>query len=240
MTERQQKLLIAIIKEFIESAEAVGSVNLVNKYRLNVSSATIRNEMAELMKLGYIEKPYSSAGRVPTTLAYKLFVDDLLSDDDDLDTTLASMIRESIYSNRFDIDEMIYSSLTSLYEITGNVSMALLGNRIYHSGLARIPTQPEFKQVKELCRLINVLEDRLLLKSILELKDKNQNVRVLFGEDTKIEIFKNMVIVYSPIFISDNQEGYIGIIGPRRIDYTKVIPAVEYVADSINEISNNW
>ena len=75
MTDRQFKLLQAIIREFIESAEAVGSVNLVRKYRLNVSSATIRNEMAELMKQGYIEKPHTSAGRVPTTRGYKLFVD---------------------------------------------------------------------------------------------------------------------------------------------------------------------
>ena len=59
MTPRQRKLLQAIINEFIESAEAVGSVNLVNKYRLDVSSATIRNEMAELMRQGYLMKPHS-------------------------------------------------------------------------------------------------------------------------------------------------------------------------------------
>jgi heat-inducible transcriptional repressor len=240
MTDRQFKLLQAIIREFIESAEAVGSVNLVRKYRLNVSSATIRNEMAELMKQGYIEKPHTSAGRVPTTRGYKLFVDSVMDEIDELDVALAALIKEKLLTSRFNADELLYTALNSLYEITGNVSMALVDNRIYHAGLARIPTVPEFRQVQELCNLIEVLEDRLLLKKIFELEDTADNVRVLFGEDTDIAVFKHMTIIYSPIELYNQKEGYIGIIGPERMNYTKVIPAVEFVANNINNLVSGW
>ena len=157
MTDRQFKLLQAIIREFIESAEAVGSLNLVNKYKLNVSPATIRNEMAELMKQGYIEKPHTSAGRVPTTRGYKLFVESIMDELEELDVADAAVIREKLFASRFDQDEVLYNALNTLYEFTGNVSMALIDNKIYHAGLARIPTLPEFKQVQELCNLIQVL-----------------------------------------------------------------------------------
>lgn len=240
MTDRQFKLLQAIIREFIESAEAVGSMNLVNKYKLNVSSATIRNEMAELMKQGYIDKPHTSAGRVPTTRGYKLFVEGVLDDIEDIDVSLSSLIKERLFQNRFDADELLYSALASLYEYTGNVSMALIGNRIYHAGLARIPTVPEFKQVKELCNMIEVLEDRLLLKNLLENNDNPDNVRVLFGTDTDITVFKHMAVIYSPIRMYNNKQGYIGVIGPERMNYTKVIPAVEMIAESINNMVSGW
>jgi heat-inducible transcriptional repressor len=239
MTDRQFKLLQAIIREFIESAEAVGSLNLVNKYKLNVSPATIRNEMAELMKQGYIEKPHTSAGRVPTTRGYKLFVESIMDELEELDVADAALIREKLFASRFDQDEVLYNALNTLYEFTGNVSMALIDNKIYHAGLARIPTLPEFKQVQELCNLIQVLEDRMLLKRLLEFDDSPDNVRVLFGCDTNIDVFKQMSIIYSPIRMY-SKEGYIGVIGPQRMNYKKVIPAVEFVADNINEMVSGW
>jgi len=239
MTDRQFKLLQAIIREFIESAEAVGSLNLVNKYKLNVSPATIRNEMAELMRQGYIEKPHTSAGRVPTTRGYKLFVESIMDELEELDVADAALIREKLFASRFDQDEVLYSALNTLYEFTGNVSMALIDNKIYHAGLARIPTLPEFKQVQELCNLIEVLEDRILLKRLLEFDDSPDNVRVLFGRDTSIDVFKHMSIIYSPITMY-SKDGYIGVIGPERMNYKKVIPAVEFVADNINEMVSGW
>jgi heat-inducible transcriptional repressor len=118
--------------------------------------------------------------------------------------------------------------------------MALVGNRIYHAGLARIPTIPEFKQVKELCNLIEVLEDRMLLKNLLENNDNPDNVRVLFGSDTDITVFKHMAIIYSPIRMYNQKDGYVGVIGPERMNYIKVIPAVEFIADSITQMVSGW
>jgi heat-inducible transcriptional repressor len=240
MTERQKKLLQAIINEFIESAEAVGSVNLVNRYHLDISSATIRNEMMELMRQGYLSKPHSSAGRIPTTQGYKLFVDDVMLDPETLDVSLSTLLREELFKNRFDLDELIYTALNELVEQTGNVSMALVNNRIYHAGLARVPTQPEFKQVQGLCNMIQVIEDRQLLQEILGRNNKRDKVRVIFGEDTGLDVFQDVVIIYSLINLHDGVTGYLGVIGPQRMDYAKVIPTVDFIAANINRMVSGW
>ena len=78
LNERKMKILKAIVKDYIETAEAVGSRTISKKHNLGVSAATIRNEMADLEELGYLVQPHTSAGRVPTEKGYKLYVDLLM------------------------------------------------------------------------------------------------------------------------------------------------------------------
>ena len=80
LTDRQQKLLILVIRDYIETAQPVGSKHLVARYRLDLSSATIRNEMSALTEMGYLRQPHTSAGRVPTEEGYRYFVQHLLPD----------------------------------------------------------------------------------------------------------------------------------------------------------------
>src|SRR5581483_2587704 len=78
LTPRQIQILKYIVKDYIDTAEPVGSETLEKKYDLGVSPATIRNEMAEMVRLGYLSKPHTSAGRVPTSKALKMYVNDLM------------------------------------------------------------------------------------------------------------------------------------------------------------------
>lgn len=240
ITERQFQLLDAIIREFIENSEAVGSVRLVEKYHLPVSSATIRNEMAELMRRGFLAKEHLSSGRIPTTLAYKRFVEQVLEDEPELKVTLASTIRQDLFNARFDIDELIYKALQILFEESGNVGFALLGKRVFHFGLSRIPTLPEYKQVEGLCNLIYIMEDNLLLQEILSEYEETGETRVIFGEDLKMDIFKNMVIIYCPILIYESKKVYLGVIGTQKLDYAKLIPLVKTVARNVAESIAGW
>ena len=79
LNERKMNILKAIVKDYIETAEAVGSRTISKKYNLGVSAATIRNEMADLEELGYLVQPYTSAGRIPTEKGYKLYVNSLMN-----------------------------------------------------------------------------------------------------------------------------------------------------------------
>ena len=80
MDNRKKKILQAIVEEYINTAEPVSSGSIVKKYGLDLSSATIRNEMADLEKVGYLEKPHTSSGRIPSAKGYRLYVNELLND----------------------------------------------------------------------------------------------------------------------------------------------------------------
>ena len=84
ITERQEEILNALIREYISTAEPVGSIHLKKSINLDVCPATIRNDLRELTEAGYIAQPYTSAGRVPTKKAYRLFVDKIFSDREEM------------------------------------------------------------------------------------------------------------------------------------------------------------
>ena len=81
LNDRKKRILQAIVEEYIQTAEPVSSNTIVNKYEKDFSSATIRNEMAELESIGYLDKPHTSAGRIPSAKGYRFYVDELLKDD---------------------------------------------------------------------------------------------------------------------------------------------------------------
>ena len=80
LDERKKKILSSVVEDYIESAEPVGSKTLVEKYHLDYSSATIRNDMKELEEEGYLEQPHVSAGRIPSTKGYRYYVDNLMKE----------------------------------------------------------------------------------------------------------------------------------------------------------------
>ena len=240
MTSRQRKLLRFIIDEFIKTAEAVGSVYLSNKYRLGVSPATIRNEMSDLVKLGYLTKPHSSSGRIPTTLGFKVFLEDILEDLEVLEISTVSNLREQLFQRRFNTDELIYEALNNLARYTRNLAFALVASRIYYAGLSGLVNLPEYHALKELQNLLGVVEDYRLLVNLLEGDWTDHKVRVVFGEDTDISSLKASAIIYGMVKLHGDLKGYIGVIGPVRMDFARIIPLIEFVCENINEVTSVW
>jgi transcriptional regulator of heat shock response len=240
ITDRQEQLLKAIINEFINSAEAVGSLTLQTKHNLNVSTATIRNEMAELAKLGFLEKPHTSSGRVPTSSGFKHFLKDISDDLEDIKEEDAAKMHEVLFQNRFDLDSLIDTALNYLVQETGLVGFAVVGNRIYHAGVARMPSIPDFRQAQDLCNLLELLEDHVKLRETLEQHSAKSHVRILFGDDTHIPNYINMVLIYSLIRVYRDQMAYIGVIGPQRLNYRRAIPMVDLIANNIEEMIRGW
>lgn len=239
MTPRQQKLLKAIIDEFVESAEAVGSINLLTKYGWDISSATIRNEMAELMRMGYLTKPHTSAGRVPTTLAYKSWVDAIFDDCCQPNSLKINKLVADLLEHSSNIDELINYSLQKLENSVKGVAFALINDRVYHIGLSSLFDVPEYKHIEKLYNLIHVIEDRITLKNLLEdhyIDDKK--VRILFGSDLNIDIFLGTSIIYG-IINAGIDKIFIGVIGPERIDYSKVVPSVLNIANALEIVVNS-
>ena len=117
LNDRKKRILQAIVEEYIETAEPVSSNTIVNKYEKDFSSATIRNEMAELESIGYLDKPHTSAGRIPSAKGYRFYVDELLKDDN-ISLEEIKYIQSKLETKVNAIEELTKIATTTLSEIT--------------------------------------------------------------------------------------------------------------------------
>ncbi|MEA2103838.1 MAG: heat-inducible transcriptional repressor HrcA [Candidatus Cloacimonadota bacterium] len=123
LTKRQQDILKSIILEHIKTAETVGSSVLANDYDLNVSSATVRNEMSVLTEMGYIEQPYTSAGRIPTAMGYKFYINDIIDFDREIPDKKIKLMQTLLSQNYQSLENMLSSVLKFLANISGQMSI---------------------------------------------------------------------------------------------------------------------
>lgn len=238
ITDRQQKLLKAIVKEFIDTAEAVGSINLLDKYNFELSSATIRNEMAELVLRGYLYKKHTSAGRIPTTRGWRFFVDEI--DKDKGVNYIAATVKSNVESNliklRDEKSQLVRQSLNFLAMLSENATVGLVGNDLYYSGLANLTDIPEMKDEDKLKGILSILEDYYTLSDVFQKSDNDGDVNVLIGEEeTGKKEFAGYSVLFTKIELK-NSTGFLAVIGPNRMDYQKIISSIKYIADTLRHV----
>lgn len=124
MDDRKKRILQAIIEEYINTAEPVSSASIVNKYGLELSSATIRNEMADLEKVGFIEKPHTSSGRVPSAKGYRLYVDELLNDRN-ISIAEIKYIQSKLMDKVNEIKDLTKIATSTISEVTHYTTVAV-------------------------------------------------------------------------------------------------------------------
>jgi len=336
LNNRKKQILQAIIEEYINTAEPVSSANILEKYNLDCSSATIRNDMAELEQLGFLEKPYSSSGRIPSAKGYRFYVDELLNDEklsidemqyiksklttkvneiEDLTkiatntlsemthyTTLAigpditkniitdvkfillgnrllmaviltetGMIKETIikydedisqnqidglnyiFNNRLrgkpleKIDKPMEEYIISAMEEQADVIRPIIGqmNRVierteqlYLEGTNKLFDFPEFKQIDLAKNFLSVLDTK---EEMLEILNSGlvKDINVYIGEENEREELKDLSIITFKHIVGGQDLGTIGIIGPKRMDYSKVISVMKYINKKMNEKQEN-
>lgn len=232
MNTRQQSILNTIVKEFIETAEPVGSLTLVENYDFPFSPATIRAEMSHLEDEGYIYQPYTSAGRIPTDKGYRFYVDNLTNQ-----YTLAKREQEAAkkrvltmqksYGKRLDAAASVLAEMTSLASLAG------LRDEIYHYGIANILRQPEFTEI-ERAQEFGYIFDHLydLISAIPQRKE----TLVLIGEESPIGKRAGASIVVSRFLTPFDESGYLGVLGPTRMPYERNISLVNELASFLEEI----
>lgn len=122
LSERQKTLLLVIIRDYIDQAQPVGSKRLVERYHLDLSSATIRHEMAALTEMGYLRQPHTSAGRVPTEEGYRLFVSEMMNQAE-LPRSVQNMISHQFHQARPGVDQWMHLAASVLAHQSQGVSM---------------------------------------------------------------------------------------------------------------------
>ena len=239
LTERQKEILRAVIREFMEEAEEVGSLSLVEKYDLGVSSATIRNEMVKLMGLGLLEKSHISSGRLPTDQALRLYVTNIIGRRE-LKPMVSVEIRKGIYRDRFDKDVVIKSILDILSKETESLVFLILDNQIRYFGVSQLFKYSEFgENIEKLKKVINILEDENYLRNMVS-KFTNSGVSLLIGGESGVKEFTDCAIAFIRIPFWDQNHSYVGVIGSKRMDYSIVIPALNEVRNALQTSMSGW
>ena len=332
MDERKKKILQAVIDEYVNTAEPVSSAALVEKYGLNYSSATVRNELAELEKSGYLDKTHTSSGRVPSEKGYRFYVDELIKEDD-ISLEEMKYIQSKLSTKVNEIEDLAKIATSTLSEITHYTTVAvgpkvetqlieeikfvLLGTRmlmvvivtdsglvketiikydeditqsqietlnnlfnsklkgkplskidkpmeeyilseinysidvikpiidqinkivdeaetIYLEGANKAFDLPEFKSLELAKNFVNVLDEKEVMLDILD-SGMAKDINVYIGDENYKEELKDFSVVTFKHSIGDKELGTIGIIGPKRMNYSKVISVMKYISKKISE-----
>lgn len=339
LDERKLKILKAIVRNYLETGEPVGSRTISKYTDLNLSSATIRNEMSDLEEMGYIIQPHTSAGRIPSDKGYRTYVDDMMkekaeelskqqkeiSDMRDVltekvekveellqntakllasNTNYATMVSSPRFNKRIKFiqlsmvendkllcvvvlegnhiknrivsltktitDEDIFKmnmlfnstlngltaeeiNLLTIRQITGQAGeqaevagkiLELIAEvvsddedmKIYTSGTTNILKYPELSDHEHASDLINVLEEKQQLTTLLagEEPGDNTGIQVYIGNETPVQTMKDCSVVTMTYELGDGVKGTIGIIGPKRMDYEKVVENLKSVKDKLD------
>ena len=234
MTDRQREILFAIIEEYAELATPVGSVTLAKLF--DCSSATIRAEMGKLEQMGYIMPPHTSAGRIPTDAGYRLYVNSLqeseaplLEENSDRTTkALATRIQAQTRA-----DYAIRSAVDSLVELTGNLGLATIGDQLYISGFGGLFAQPEFIQNAQVQAVGKLLDN---IKPWLQEVQPNEAINVYIGSENPVGKASNVSLVISRFRSPYSDRSYIGVLGPTRQSYKRVMSLVRHAGLMLEEI----
>lgn len=238
ITKRQEEILRAVIKEFMDSADEVGSLSLLEKYDLGVSSATIRNEMAKLMDLGLLEKTHISSGRYPTDQALRLYVRDVLGSCS-LNPLISVEIRQGIFRERFSRGAVLNSILKIVSEETEAVSFIMIDSMSRYWGISQLFKYEELRDWEKLQRIVNILEDVSFLDTMME-KYSSSGVSLVIGEESGIKDLEECSIAFTRLPFWDTDSAHIGVIGSKRMDYAKVVPALREVQSSMRNAMRGW
>lgn len=231
MTERQKLILSAIVEQYAEVASPVGSSLLAKVF--NVSSATVRAEMAELERLGFITQPHTSAGRIPTDKGYRFYVNNISATPGESrgerrgERALMARVTGGGVP-----EHTIRNTVDTLVELTHNLGIATIGDQLYMSGLSNLFGQPEFingQQVQQVARLLDNLEPWLHEAA------PNEPLNVYIGSENPIGRAAGCSLIVSKFQSPYSDRSYIGVLGPTRLSYREVMNLVGHAGRALED-----
>ena len=218
VTQRQEKILKEIVKEYVKSAKPVSSSLLKKKGALDISSATVRNEMKELEREGYLKQPHTSAGRIPTNKAYRLFVDKLEESED------SSFKRETVEKEIKDIFKLMESVTKSLASDCNSLALSYISEKdfFFEEGWKEVFKNPEFERKEFLSEFTESLDN--LEKKIKDIiKENSSEIHVFIGKEKSVLNSSDISLIVSKARFPRNQHGILALLGPSRMAYDKNI-----------------
>lgn len=232
--ERQQSILGAIVREYVATCRPVTSQAIGMRERdLGVGAATIRNEMLVLDGMGYLEQPYTSSGRVPTDKGYRFFVDHLTDDDGELTGRERAKIRE-LFAGSDDEDVFVKEFSRTISQMTGAFAAAGLfdDELFYDVGFSQVLKEPEFQDsayVESFGKLVDVLDNEM--RSLCQEARNASEVAVFIGKENPMAQGKSHAMIVSSWRHPAGFEGFLTVIGPKRMDYERTISLLRCIRE---------
>jgi len=337
LSERKKMILKAIVEAHIKLGEPVGSKYLTQEMGISYSSATIRNEMAELEEMGFLEQPHTSAGRIPSELGYRFYVDSLVQQYD-MTAKEANELNNMLSVKMSEIDKILenarkaasamtnYTAMTlraspsnvtvKRYEVvflesrnillvmvtmtdsvkTRNIKLPFdvtrentemlsailndelfgvaiedinislivrmeermvgcpgivnivvksiyetmneLSSEIRFEGVNRLLQYPEYKNLDKLQQMISTIEDKNdIIRAISTIDQSDDETKIFIGSENMVKIMDNSTLIYKNLKLNGKTIGAIGIIGPCRMDYSRVLATIDKLSDEIGKLS---
>jgi len=220
LSERQEKILEILIREYIKEAEAISSALLAQKYGTDISSATVRNEMMALEEAGFIYQPHTSAGRIPTDLGYQYFLQKFFKNKN-LNAKQKESLDELKNQNWTDLSVRRREEAKRLAELSGEAVMVAFEQfDLFYTGISNLFSKPEFQNNYELVRnLSNLIDhlDEVLSKIFYEM---DEEIKIFLGDTNP---FHPECAAIISVFYEGDKRCVLGILGPKRMDYEKNI-----------------
>lgn len=234
--DRKQQIFNAIVEHFIETAQPVGSKTIILSYNFDVSPATVRNEMASLEKEGLIFQPHTSAGRVPTDKGYRLYVDEL-ADFDQARALASKTLSELREAGAADVaKQRVHGAVKLISQASPNMAFATIpeNDRTFYMGFSKILKQPEFmEEPTRASQVMEVFEDgQHFIKGLGEL-EIGEEPKIFIGQENILPSIDSCSLIVTK-YNHEGFDGYIGILGPKRMPYAFNNALLTEVRDLLN------
>ncbi len=238
LTSRKQKILRAVISDYLHTAEPVSSDRISRKYIKDVSPATIRNELSDLEQEGFITHPHTSAGRVPSDLGYRYFVDQLMKIKG-LTPKEIEFIKQQYGMAGNNIEELLHTTLkvaSALSHLLAVITAPKLPFKVLSSGFSNIARQPEFSDADHIKNILSVIEHEDLISRITDEDSDEGVVTIKIGSEIKHRQIKDCSIVISRYRLPHHFAGTVSILGPTRMMYDRATSIVDTVSKTLRDI----
>lgn len=236
LNDRRIQLLKVIVEEYVRTAEPVGSKSLVKRYKLGISPATVRNEMAVLVEGGFLDQPHTSAGRIPAPMGLRYYIRSLM-DEEALPVLEEVAVKQRLSDNRSNVGVLLRSAVRALAERTNLAAVIVTDDDfLVCSGVVHLLENPEFYDIDVTRSVLTALDSPTILREIFSRGVADDRVQVLIGDEIELANFSQIGIVFSG-FSGGSQSGTIALVGPCRMHYPSTIPTLRYFSLLLNEMS---
>jgi transcriptional regulator of heat shock response len=248
LSPRQQSILNRVIDRHITTAQPVGSHAITEiyteLYQGSYSSATVRHEMGALEEMGYLTHPHTSAGRVPTDLGYRYYVDQGMREEQ-----VTSVVRDQVAEDVGDapaepevladkVLSLVSDALTEMAVLVFQSGRGPEGHESYRlliKGTKHLFQKPELQDLGKIKKLFGLFEEKIKLTKYLLSRRSSTGVSVTIGRENPVEEFSDFSIIVSRYYANEEAECAVAVIAPRRMPYAKTLPLLTHVTHAVTQ-----